>query len=378
MRKEQLFDHLGWLTTPKDFATICQKPTPGIIQSYLRRSKCEEYHHFGAMRWTDLHDFGPLLPHIRIQFHDIVSLEHLQRQLKVSDDDTYVHTDEQLYDWRLYDNVKEANNLLKENANYIDSFAGRRYYKVYTLKQWQKHDEKLLYLGGVFGSNRLSLTDPNHVALKTLIADTLKYRRDTPLGETVRNIVDYLGGVGTFMSVHFRTGDRPFRIRLHENLLTFIKGMANLTDVALPETDAELLNVELTNAPATEMPLFDMETLPWSALCRRLKERDTLASLQSQAMMYIATDHMHPRAEDSQLRPWFKYFPCTITLGDLPDHLFTPLDKVRDLVDPEKGLRPFLIPLVDAMVAAHAKEIFTTPRSTFSRYIGELHNAWLA
>ncbi|RCH77681.1 hypothetical protein CU097_002075, partial [Rhizopus azygosporus] len=31
MPREQLLDHLGWLTTPKDFETICQPPTPGDL-----------------------------------------------------------------------------------------------------------------------------------------------------------------------------------------------------------------------------------------------------------------------------------------------------------------------------------------------------------
>ncbi|KAF7723161.1 hypothetical protein EC973_002296 [Apophysomyces ossiformis] len=376
MTKDQLLDHLGWLTTPKDFVTLCAPPTPDRLSTYVRRSKCEEYRNFGVLSWTDLHDFSPLAEHVRIRHHPIVSLTQLQQDLGIQDNETYVHIDEGLYDWRLYEDPAEADRLLKTQTNYVDSFSGRRYYKVFTLEQWQNRPEKLLQLGGIFGSTRLSVVKPEHVALRQMITETLHYRLDTALGRTVKQIVQHLGGKGTFMSVHFRTGDSPFRGRLGENLKTFLQQMAERTGATSIEP-LESLN-QTQQIPLT--PPEDLSLTPWSTTCRNVPSDKTqsLHDLGARALIYIATDHPRPRDNDSRLLPWFQRFPCTITLNDIPSHLFDPLSDIHDLVDPTKSLKSYLIPLVDAMVAAHAREIFTTPRSTFSKYIGELNRVWVS
>ncbi|KAG0175733.1 hypothetical protein DFQ28_003211 [Apophysomyces sp. BC1034] len=375
MTKDQLMDHLGWLTIPKDFATICAPPTRDRLATYVRRSKCEEYRNFGALAWTDLHDFSRLAPYVRIQHYPVVSLTRLQQDLGLQENETYVYTDEALYDWRLYEDPAEAKHLLETKTNYIDSFTGRKYYKVFTLNQWQDRPEKLLQLGGIFGSTRLSVVKPEHVALRQLIAETLRYRLDTPLGDTVKQIVNHLGGKGTFMSVHFRTGDSPFRGRLNENLNTFLRQMAKHTGATLIEP-VETLN-ETKRIPL--LPPQNLNMPPWSIFCRNVppNKSQTLDGLGARVLTYIATDHPRPRQNDSKLLPWFDNFPCTITLNDIPDHLFETLNQIHDLVDPTKSLKSFLIPLLDGMVAAHAREVFTTPRSTFSRYIGELNRVWV-
>ncbi|KAL0073334.1 hypothetical protein J3Q64DRAFT_1649292 [Phycomyces blakesleeanus] len=388
MPRDELTEHLSWLTTPKNFNVICQEPTSGLLRTYVRRSKCEEYINFGAMAWTDLHDFTPLLPHVRIRFHDVVSLPLIQRELGVSENETFEYRDRQLYDWRLYEDPKVAREILANGTNYVDSFTGRRYYKVFTPQQWQDRPERLLQLGGVFGSTRLTLQKPEHIELQRTIGSVLQYRRDNLLGDTVRGIVEHLGGPGSFLSLHFRTGDAPFRGQVEANLEMFIRTMANITGapVMLP-----VEAVEKENSPAWRLeglqsqsrfqliPPEDLTTPPWSLFCSPVPADRTksLQNLNARVLVYIATDHEDPRALDSTILPWFDHFPCTVTLRDIPSALLEPLDGIRDLVDPSKSLRPFLIPLVDAMVAAHAREILTTPRSTYSRYIESLNRAWV-
>ncbi|KAI7866624.1 hypothetical protein BDF14DRAFT_1727917 [Spinellus fusiger] len=395
MSRKDLADHLSWLTTPKDFQSICQPPTPGLWRSYVRRSRCEEYTHFGAMAWTDLHDFTSLAPHVRIQHHTIVSLPALQRTLGLTDKDTWVHSDRQLYDWRLYQDPKEAKAVMSNGSNYVDSFTGRHYYKVMDLDPWQQRPERLLQLGGVFGSTRLVLRHPEHLALQRTIALALHYRRDTPLGTTVQAIVDHLGGVGTFLSLHFRTGDAPFRSQLGGNLETMIRTMAAMTGapVMLPAdtapkdkntaTDRSLSFWRLSaiqSQPRFHLtPPRDLTSLPWADFCSGVPANRSIAmdSINARALVYIATDYENPRGNESRLLPWYDHFPCTVTLQDIPVSLLDGLDQVKDVVDPTKSLRSFLLPLVDAMVAAHAREILTTPRSTYSRYIASLNQAWV-
>lgn len=358
MPREHLTERLEWLTTPKNFNKICQRPTPGRLASYIQRSRCEEYRHFGMIPWSELHDFQPLQEAgIKIKFQSIVSMKQISKDLEITnDDDIYIHNDIQLYDWRLYENKTEAVGLLQNQLNYFDSFGGRRYYKVFLPRHFERRKEKLLYLGGIFGSTRFTIIKPEHKAMQRMIAGVLHYRLDTPLGETVKSIVNYLGGKGTFMSVHFRTGDSPFKKEISTNLDNFVKNMTSI--VGNNKQVQDCINIATTSD--------------------KFQAKDTLlSSLGNRVKIYVATDHRDPRGEKSELLPWFKEFPCTTTLSDLPDHLFRPLNQLRDLASPSKSLQKYLIPIVDAMVAAHARHILTTPRSTFSNYIEELHKAWI-
>lgn len=366
MPRTQLLSRLEWLTTPKDFNKLCQRPTPGRLASYVQRSRCEEYRHFGVINWAELHDFQPLVDMgIRIKFQPILSLSQITKDLNITrDDQMYLHDDMQLYDWRLYENKTEAVELLRSKMNYFDSFSGRRYHEVLLPHHFQQKQEKLLFLGGIFGSTRFKLISPEYIQMKDEIKRLLHYRLDTPLGKTVKSIVNYLGGKGTFMSLHFRTGDKPFKKEISPNLEKFIENMTDIMGYNQQESSMDNACLNIHQPPPQTQFMDENET-------------SILVSYGNRVKVYIATDYLNPKSEKSQLLPWFDQFPCTSTLGDVPDHLLRPLDELRDITSPHKSLRNFFIPLVDAMVAAHARKILTTPRSTFSSYIQELHQAWL-
>lgn len=378
MGREQLEERLEWLTTPKDFPKLCQRPTPAKLSSYIQRSRCGQYRHFGVLSWEELHDFSPLTNDVRLKFQSIVSTNQLKQDLQLNDTDIYVHQDMQLYDWRLYQNQSEAVDLLRNRLNYFDSFGGRRYYKVLLPHHFERRTEKLLYLGGIFGSTRLNLIHHQDLEMQEKIKRVLQYRLDTPLGTTVKSIVDYLGGNGSFMSVHFRTGDKPFKDEVSSNLITFVQ---NMTDLVSNERYYQQLEQENYGLPHHCLNVVSQKyhDRHYQQLIDTKEDEYRFSSphLGRQVKVYIATDHRDPRGETSKLLPWFDQFPCTTILNDLPDHLFSPLDSLRDMIAPSKSLRNFLIPLVDAMVAAHGKQILTTPRSTFSKYIEELHGAWI-
>lgn len=386
MKQDQLYEHLGWLTDDSiDYEYECRPPTPGDLGSYIVKSRCIEYHRFAVIHWTTLHDLEhAVAPFVRIRFQDKVSLDQLQEDLGIGPDETYVHTDEHIYDWRLYEDRAEAKRLITTGTNYFDSFAGRRYFKVYTLDHWRKRPEKLLQLGGIFGSTRMSLVNPKYLALRERITQALHYRRDTPIGETAQNIVRYLGGEGTFVGVHFRTGDSPFRKQLRHNMDMFAEGMAELThaNISLPIseniTEDDDDSIDEDKRIQLLPPYEGLHRPPWSTICRPVPaDKNTPIVSGTSTNIYIATDHRDPRGYKSQLSPWFETFPCTVTLNDLPEYLFAPLDRLHDHIVPGKPLRSFLIPIVDAMVAAHARQVFTTPRSTYSRYISEMNQAWI-
>ncbi|CAO3701574.1 unnamed protein product [Rhizopus stolonifer] len=268
-------------------------------------------------------------------------------------------------------NVTEAKAILQNGTNYIDSFTDRKFYKIFTPEHWQRRPERLLQLGGIFGSTRMNMAKPEHLELQQLIAETLHYRLDTPLGETVKGIVKHIGGKATFMGVHFRVGDIPFRNYAMDNLHTFERNMSMAMGIPvpkLPPVNEFGLFTSLPRPPPKPkntihvVPPQDFMSVPWSNLCEHVSPNLTLSTehVQSRAVVYIATDHKDMRGENSRLLEWFDYFPCTITFNDIPPELLEPLDQMHY-----------------AMVAAHARRIFTTPRSTFSKYIGELNEAWV-
>ncbi|KAI8636795.1 hypothetical protein BD408DRAFT_454433 [Parasitella parasitica] len=388
MQMDQLLDHLSWLTTPKDFDLICQPPTPGDLHSYTQRSRCAAYHHFAAIPWTQLHDFSMLEPYVKMRFIDTVSFTKLQQALNIYDNDTFVHYDEHLYDWRLYEDIEEARAILQNGSNFVDSFTDRKFYKIFTPLHWQKRTERLLHLGGIFGSTRMNMVKPEHIQLQQLISSTLHYRLDTPLGETVAGIVQHLGGKASFNAVHFRLGDLPFKKYAIENLHQFERNMSIATGIPVPPLppydEFGVLTSVPKPPPSPEQPIdvipqYNLSLPPWSNVCENVSPDFSVSmeNVGSRAVVYIATDHKDIRGENSRLLEWFDYFPCTLTLSDIPPELLDPLDKMHCLYNPNKSLKSFLIPLVDAMVAAHARRIFTTPRSTFSKYIAGLNEAWV-
>lgn len=388
MPMEQLLDHLSWLTTPKDFDKICQPPTPGDLHSYTQRSKCSEYNQFAAIPWSQLHDFSSLKPFIKIRFQDTVSFEKLQNDLGVTNKETYVHRDDHLYDWRLYEDIEEANRILANQSNFVDSFTDRKFYKIFTPLHWQSKNEKLLHLGGIFGSTRMNMVKPEHIELQKMISETLHYRLDTPLGETVAGIVEHLGGKATFNGVHFRLRDIPFKNYAIDNLHAFERNMSIATGTPVPPLPPYDEFGVLTSSPKPpaipQNPIFlkpqlDLTLPPWVNVCENMSPNINVSMehVGSRAVVYIATDHRDLRGENSRLLEWFDYFPCTLTLNDIPQELLDPLDRLHCMFNPSKSLKNYLIPLVDAMVVAHGRRIFTTPRSTFSKYIGELNEAWV-
>lgn len=354
MPRDRLEDKLEWLTTPNTSlqkACSSKKAKPGTLSKYIQRAKCAEFRQFAAIPWTELHDLDNLCTSYGIQFvllKNAVSMDTFQRQFNITT--TYFHNDTQLYDWRLFEDQTVADHLINNQLNYFDSFAGRRYYQVLSPRHFLDRPEQLLYLGGIFGSTRLNLSQKEHITIQYKIRQALRYRMDTytPLGQTVQAILDYLGGSETYMSVHFRTADKPFKKEVPQNLDTFMRNMTLLVQ----NQDSNLTHCNIKKK-AVEQHVYHETT-----------------------SVYMATDHFDPRASYSPLLPWFDMFPCTTLLKDLPHSLFVPLEKIKDSVAPSKPLKKFLLPIVDAMVAAHGKEILTTPRSTFSKYIEELHQAW--
>ena len=91
-------------------------------------------------------------------------------------------------------------------------------------------------------------------------------------------------------------------------------------------------------------------------------------------IIYIATDAKMPR-NNSLLFKFFNTFPCVFVLDDFQEEL----DEIRPLrnIEDKAPLASHLIPMLDAMVAAHAETFYGTPRLIFSTYITNNYNLYM-
>ncbi|CAO3592184.1 unnamed protein product [Absidia cylindrospora] len=364
-KRRSMAQAFEWLTIPKDFDTLCATVhSPQRPSSYVKSSKCQAYHDAGVIQWSDLHDLDGLRPYVSFQYSNIVSLDHLSSSLEICgqqmdqnvDDgvdcgDIYICHDKVRYDWRVYEDDKVRHDLHSNHSNYVlGPYGNKEFYQLTSWADWQQRPEKLLYLGSIFGTTRLNVVHPDQLALKHRIAAALIYRMDSPLGKTVSLIVEEYLTKSAYLAVHFRTTDKTFR---------------NEIDMQVRNASREI-----------ERTLAHHQQSSFS-FCK-LTSSITTPPSSSYAMvnLYMATDHTLPRHRNSTLAAWFEHYPCTITLNDIPSSYFKYLEQVYDLVQPNKPLKRFLMPLIDSMVAAKASQIYLTPGSTFSGYIGQLHGAW--
>ena len=105
--------------------------------------------------------------------------------------------------------------------------------------------------------------------------------------------------------------------------------------------------------------------------CRNPRHHDKKNLLNTP--LYVATDMRQPESHRS-LHLLRQTFPCTFFLGDF--HQET--RKLYSLKGPYDGvtLQPFLLPLIDAMVAAKALAFVGTQGSTFSRFVTNLWHTY--
>ncbi|CAO3615049.1 unnamed protein product [Cunninghamella blakesleeana] len=378
--RKVLMDLYEWLTLPKEFDQLCPDhhlnstlKKKKDLSSYVYSSKCHHYYKIGMIQWSELHDLEPLSSFISFQYMDSISLDYIlselglkkkkERKDQEEEKDLYIYNDTFRYDWRIFEDETKRKEKLDIKTNYVLG-GGRRkrkeYYQIMNWEQWKQRPEKLLYLGSVFGSSRLNMQETHHLELKKRIIDVFHYRLDTLLGQTVQTIInDYLGGKKHYLGTHFRMQDKTFRQYTQKQIQAYHQSIQNLF-LHHYDKKKEMNHYELLSQPS---------------FCRHVSS--SIMENQSSRMIniYMATDDSNPK-QSQELQPWFHYYPCTITLHDIPEKYFQPLDNIVDLIHPKKSLRPFLMPIIDTMITANAYQIYLNPGSTFSGYIGQLHKAW--
>ncbi|KAH8548385.1 hypothetical protein BGW37DRAFT_506996 [Umbelopsis sp. PMI_123] len=321
--KDHLFYYMNSLTKPQPWWNRCNDKLG------LADGPCHSKGDYATVPWEFLHsDINNLEIPMRSIRH--VSLDNIKSMLTLSDDEVYVQHDTTMYSWQLCDKPKDR-------CPPLNSGGGHVYEQQWTIEDMKEIDKPLIQLQGVFGTGRVSVSQRNHGKLRTKIREALIYRNPA-MEQVTEMIANQLGGKHNYFSIHVRMGDRQFKGSLRKHVEEQIE--------FLQKAQSEFTN-STTNSTC--------ETNDFK--------------------IYVATDAKNPRASP-ELAAIFERFPCANVLGDYID-LLSPLEYEANLFQPpQKSIVKFLIPIIDAMVAANAKGFMGTPGSTFSAYINRLHSAY--
>lgn len=377
LRFEKMYDRL--LLQTKRGLEHC----PQIEPDAPLPAECLNYFRWTAVPWTFFYDLSTIQQHINIVFRHDLSWEWIQDTFNVKPKDIYFMKDMSPYDFRVYDKPDSPTPLGKF-VNRLD------------LATLEAIEERVLHFGSVFGTYRVLAQTEQHAELLRILRSQMIFRNPT-LMETASRIVSQLGGVGNFVGLHIRVGDGLFKVRASIHIDDMYHNLVdNFTDLTVDQVayyedykhdqdrqenneyevrqlrdfkpfEGELDKPIQVNHPPQEVLAKHLGQEPPERLSRSCqKPRDSVTGRFSKTVIYIATDAPSPRT-NPLLRKIYTTFPCVFDLSDFSNDLH---DLKRIQVTEEKvKLESYLIPMVDAVIAAQGHTFYGTPGSTFSSYI---------
>ncbi|KIJ58088.1 hypothetical protein HYDPIDRAFT_120023, partial [Hydnomerulius pinastri MD-312] len=346
---------------------------PDVPRDITTPDECLDYYDYTLVPWEWLVDISEVKAHQQLLRISNFTSAWLYDSLNVSEADTLLLPDSGPYDFRFLDSV---NDISPSRHKYLQS--------VY-ISDLAASQKRLLQIGTLFGSSRLRLKQEENKRIRRDIRRSMAFA-NIDLIRAANSICDALGGV--YLGAHIRVGDGHFRRDGRDNarliwwkLVQVVLGTDVQTALALEkevlqritEDDEEMDPPQIfPDLPSLRVPHPDLSPLPHSisptAPCRgRLHRTPPLSHLN--IPLFIATDSREPH-EDPLFTPFLKTFPCTFFLSDFPGKI-SHLDQVVKSND-RVMMKPFLMPLLDAMVVGKAREVVITDESTFSTFIQDV------
>ncbi|CEP09410.1 hypothetical protein [Parasitella parasitica] len=371
-----------WLRFDKMYERLLLQTKQGLEYCSLIRpdeplpTECLNYPRWTTVPWTFFYNFDKLRQKVRIVFREDLSLEWMMDNLKLeTTDDIYLFKDYSPFDFRVFD-LPESTTPLSRFVNRLD------------LSTLEAIEERVIHFGSVFGTYRVLAQSQEHKELLLFIRENMIFTNPT-LVDITRRVVQRLGGTGSFVGVHLRVGDGVFKVRASINVddifhalvneytdLT-LKDLQDVYDVSHDQDRQENNEYEIRQLrdPEQQQVTFDkpMDVEHPSDIQSKIDGVSKLPICQdrksdrfSTTTVFIATDCPDPR-NHPLLRKIFNVFPCVFVLSDFKSDL-ADLDKIQ-VIEERVKLTSYLIPMVDAMIAAHGHSFYGTNASTFSTYI---------
>ncbi|CAO3661783.1 unnamed protein product [Rhizopus microsporus] len=310
---------------------------------------------------------------VPLLFRDSLSYQWIYTHLDVTAKDVYFFKDLMPYEYQISDDP--TTDLPLDRFNYrID---------LDTLKDIE---HRVLHFGSMFGSYRVLAETPEHQQILRDIRSSMIFRHPV-LSHVTEKIVKKLGGTNQFVGMHIRVGDGIFKLRASIHIDDIFHSLVDqFTDLTLeqvtqydPQHDQDRLESTDYEVVLRSMPVEVNHTKPIEVhhdtpiILTKPKTTmhcqdplDDVTARFRHTVLYIATDAPNPR-HHPLLQKLFRVFPCSFVLSDF-DKEVKEIQKLQ-VVEENVRLDSYLIPMLDAMIAAHGHTFFSTPHSTFSHYI---------
>jgi hypothetical protein len=329
------------------------------VPSGVSPPECWDYHDYTHLSWDWLVDLSSVAIEQPLFHHELFTYPWLENPPP----DTLTLRDQTAYDFRFVDYTPAP-----------DAPPHPRYRLAYPISTLAASNAQLIQLGTLFGSARLRLTSHAHRATRTTIRERMAFANPY-LRRASLAAAHALGGTDAFLAAHVRLANGPFvsvqaqTVRAAWYRLVACAANASVGEVHALERRLVPANAGLTPPPGIEYvsPVGGGAMRARACEGKLLRhEEHALASLN--VPLFVATD-----LEDaSALAPLRASFPCLVLLRDLM--VVPEVWALERLVSAEDGVRlgPFLVPLLEAAIAARAWAVVGTEGSTFSAYVEDL------
>ncbi|KAJ7124975.1 hypothetical protein C8R44DRAFT_668907 [Mycena epipterygia] len=243
------------------------------------------------------------------------------------------------------------------------------------IPDFAQYPHRLIELGTLFGSSRLRLRDRNNRQIRTRVRQCMGFSSPR-LVEIVDAIQMAMGG--PYLGAHVRLGDGSFKANgeanlrqvwwklVHEILQFNVSETLHFERTFKVSTSIESLAPRVADNSLSPLPLADFST--GNLRCRG--HRHPSAGMDRlNSVLFISTD-VKELATDPLFAGFLRTFPCTFFLSDFGVHS----QRLNSLHNEYDGtaMKPFLLPLLDAMVVGRAWRVAGTDGSTFSRFIQDV------
>jgi hypothetical protein len=335
------------------------------LPRYLSRPpECLDYFEFSYVPWTWLVDLAAIADHQTLFHRFNMSRAWISDNFDILPSDIYTLRDDSPYQFRFLDTATDSSPL------------DHRYLEDVYIDKLRTVDQRLLQIGTLFGTSRLRLKKRDNIAYRAVVRRMMIFTNKdlTDVADSIARSLE-----GTFLGVHLRSGDGPFKSNIDNTIQSVLRkvlydilGLSHMETCELEESfgEEDLGLCNLKKMTATNLKSFitappSFSFAPSSRLkCRwrrHLEDRYRLLNIP----LYIATDLENPDIHPL-LSTFRKTFPCIFFLKDFGVET-QPLEQMRSPLD-GVDLHQFALPFVDALVLGRALKVVGTEGSTFSQF----------
>lgn len=332
--------------------------------------ECVDFDGYTQVPWDWLVDLSDIQQHQKLVVRRNFTDEWLYDALAIEKEDIFSlpDTSRDMYGFQDFDPLSLASGL------------GRKYQYMIHLSTLSLREERLIYLGSLFGSSRLHLRDARNLDIRKYIRQNMA-RLNPMLLDVASSVQRALGT--HYIGAHIRLGDGIFEENAAQNsrlvwwkIVHGVLGLPIEDTLTMERRFGDVGLFESLNPPEGILGDWDRSPLrmPMQAgtsTLTRCKNRLHTASslLPLNVPLFISSDASEPW-DDPHLALFTRSFPCTFFLSDFPDHTAHLGGMINSLDG--LSLQPFLMPFVDALVVARGIQVVGTEGSTYSRFVEDV------